>query len=74
MPPDKGLNGLPANELHLIVAWVQPVAGIPHSSQEICGALGCCNVTPSGYVTARMWDMVIIFGLVQFLAQKKDYI
>lgn len=54
MPLDKGLHGLSASELHLIVVWVQPVAGIHTAhrrsrSQEICGALGCCNVTLPGF-------------------------
>lgn len=40
MPLDKGLNRLPAKELHLIVVWVQPMAGIHTAHRRSVGPWG----------------------------------
>ncbi|XP_078205412.1 uncharacterized protein LOC128929630 [Callithrix jacchus] len=62
VPLDKGLNGLSASELHLIVTWVQPMAGIHTAHRRSVGpwdvAMSLCLDVPENVLgTTRSWDL-----------------
>lgn len=78
MPLDKGSHGLSMSELHLIVVWVQPVAGIHTAhrrsrSQEICGAWGVAMSLCLGLSDSQDVAFGDYFGVGLFLAQKTIY-
>lgn len=73
MPLDKGLNGLSASELHLIVVWVQPMAGIHTAHRRSVGPWGVAMSLCLGLSDSQDVGFGDYFWVGLFLAQKTIY-